>query len=62
MNQRRLQQGQSFVALVENNEFALVNKVVSNQLTKNVWIGDTGASCHMKMNMEGMYNMCNKCR
>ena len=31
--------------------------MVSDKLTKNNLIGDTGASCHIKMNVDGMYNM-----
>ena len=56
-NQHGFEEGQLFVASVESNKFALVNDKISDKLTKNTWIGDTGASYHMKMNMDGMYNM-----
>ena len=56
-NQHGFEEGRLFVTSVESNKFALVNNKISDKLTKNIWIGDTGASCHMKMNMDGIYNM-----
>ena len=42
-NQHGFEEGQLFVASVESNKFALVNDKISDKLTKNTWIGDTGA-------------------
>ena len=30
--------------------------VVNDKLTNNIWIGDTGASCHMRTSLDGMYD------
>ena len=40
------------IALVEYSFFAL-NKTTNNHL----WVGDSGASCHMTNNMDGMVNI-----
>ena len=34
-----------------------VMKVMSDKLTNNIWVGDTGASCHMRPSISGMYDL-----
>ena len=50
----------TFVASVEledKGELALLNNVVNYKLTKDTWIGDTGALCHMRKHIDGMFNL-----
>ena len=34
-----------------------VNDVRNDPITVDTWIGDTGASCHMRYDKKGMFNM-----
>ena len=54
--QRYFEEGQSFIASIAN-KYALNMKVINDKLTNNIWIGDTGASCHMRTSLNGMYDM-----
>ena len=42
---------------MEYDNFAFNMDVLGNKLTDNVLVGDTGASCHMKYSLSGMYNL-----
>ena len=46
----------SLIAAMKNNEEDAFNMPASNILTTEVWIGDTGASCHMQSSIAGMFD------
>ena len=41
---------------MENNEEHAFVKL-SDKLTKEVWVGDTGSSCHMRSSLSGMFDL-----
>ena len=46
----------SLIAAMESNqEYAFVK--TSDKLTTEVWVGDTGASCHMRSSLAGMFDL-----
>ena len=58
--QRKVIKGKfpSLIAMQETEELACNGMKVSQDfLTDNIWIGDTGASCHMRSSLKGMYDL-----
>jgi len=41
----------------EQGMHCFINGVRYESFTKNTWIGDTGASCHLTNSLEGMFDM-----
>ena len=55
--QRRILYGFSLVAYIEDNDMALNAKTVENDLMGDIWVGNTGALCHMRTSIHGMYDL-----
>ena len=55
--QQEILHGFHLIAAMEYNNCAFNMNVVSNKLTNNIWVGDTGASCHMRYSVSGMYDL-----
>ena len=49
--------GFSLIAAMENDKCAFNGEIEHDKLTNDIWIRDTGASCHMRSSLKGMYNM-----
>ena len=47
----------SLIAAMEINKEYAFNMPANNKLTTEVWIGDTGALCHMQSSIAGMFDL-----
>ena len=56
MEQRSVRSNFSLIAAMEKNEEHAFVKL-NDKLTKEVWVGDTGASCHMRSSLSGMFDL-----